>query len=70
MDSKEDKFEITWEDLKYLIERAQASVNSEISNLNTIEGKEQLIAPINKIKKKFDYDARIQRDRTEKVKDL
>ena len=65
MGSKEEKFEITWEELKFLIGRAQGSINSELPYATSSEDKERLLAPIKAIKQKYDYDARVQRDRRE-----
>ena len=50
MNSNQEKFSITWEDLKYLIERAEGYVRNELSYATSSEQKNQLLAPIQKIK--------------------
>jgi len=68
MNSNQEKFSINWEDLKYLIERAEGYVKNDASYATSSEQKKQLFVKIEELKEKYDYNSRIQRDREESQK--
>ena len=68
MNSNQEKFSINWEDLKYLIEHAEGSVSNEASYATSSEDKKRLLAKIQELKEKYDYNSRVQRDREENQK--
>jgi hypothetical protein len=65
LNSNQEKFSITWEDLKYLLEHAEISVRESASYITTSKEKNQLLMRIQKLKEKYDYNARAQKDAEE-----
>jgi len=65
MNSNQEKFSITWEDLKYLLAQAESSLRERASYVHTSEEKKQVLARIQDLKKKYDYDSRVQKDAEE-----
>ena len=65
MNSNQEKLSINWEDLKYLIGHAEASVRENASYATSSEDKKNLLAKIQELKEKYDYNSRVQRDREE-----
>ena len=65
MNSNQDKFTINWEDLKYLIENAESSVRENASYATEAEKKKLILARMQELKEKYDYNSRVQRDREE-----
>ena len=65
MNSNQEKFSINWEDLKYLIGQAEASVRENASYATEAEKKKLILGRIEDLKEKYDYNSRVQRDREE-----
>jgi len=63
MNSNQEKFSINWDDLKFLLEYAQAAISSEAS-YGSEHGK-MIVARIQELKERYDYTSRVQRDREE-----
>ena len=65
MNSNQEKFSINWEDLKYLLEHAEASIRESSTYINEAEKKKLFLSRIQELKEKYDYNSRVQRDREE-----
>ena len=65
MNSNQEKFSINWEDLKYLIGHAEASVRENASYATEAEKRKLILARMEELKEKYDYNSRVQRDREE-----
>ena len=66
MNPKDEEFTINWEDLRFLIEYANAGITSAGEYDQNSEYFRNLKAKIKEIEEKFDYKAKVQRDRQEK----
>ena len=53
MNSNQEKFSINWEDLKYLLEHAEASIRESSTYINEAEKKKLFLSRIQELKEKF-----------------
>ena len=69
MNSNQEKFNINWEDLKFLLEYAEAAIKNEVSyDQMGSEHNKIIVAKIQELKDIYDYNTRVQRDRKEHEK--
>jgi len=65
MNSNQEKFNINWEDLKFLLEYAEVAINDAASYDRSSEHSKMITAKIQELKERYDYNTRVQRDRKE-----